>query len=76
MGVFKIIFLIIFNNIAANFAVFLCCEWKTAWTLLYKPIDEKERIEIDKIMEVSIPLDDFSKIFRNAMVLQSGEEKI
>ena len=66
-------------NIAASFAkitVFLCCEWKTAWTLLYKPIDEKERIEIDKIVKVSIPLNDFSNIFRNVMVLLSGKQEI
>ena len=39
-----------------NFGVFLCCDWKTAWTLLYKPIDEDERMEIDKIVEVSVIL--------------------
>ena len=37
---------------ADNFEYFLCCDWKTAWTLLYKPIDEKERKEIDAIVKV------------------------
>ena len=35
-----------------NLFYFLFCDWKSSWTLLYKPIDEKERKEIDKIVEV------------------------
>jgi len=35
-----------------NLFYFLFCDWKSSWTLLYKPIDEKERNEIDKIVEV------------------------
>ena len=35
-----------------NLFYFLFCDWKTAWTLLYKPIDEEERKIIDKIVEV------------------------
>jgi len=37
-----------------NFMYFLLCNWRTSWTLLYKPIDEKERKEIDKIVDVSV----------------------
>ena len=36
-----------------NLWYFLFCDWKTAWTLLYKPIEDQERIEIDLIVEVS-----------------------
>ena len=35
-----------------NIWFFLLCDWKTAWTLLYQPIDEDERKEIDEIMKV------------------------
>ncbi|CBY34846.1 unnamed protein product [Oikopleura dioica] len=34
-----------------NIFYFLFCDWKSSWTLLYKPINEKERKEIDKIVE-------------------------
>ncbi|CBY34845.1 unnamed protein product, partial [Oikopleura dioica] len=34
-----------------NLFYFLFCDWKSSWTLLYKPIDEKERKEIDKIVQ-------------------------
>ncbi|CBY16104.1 unnamed protein product [Oikopleura dioica] len=34
-----------------NLWYFLFCSWETSWTLLYKPIDEKERMEIDKIVQ-------------------------
>ena len=37
----------------ANLWYFLFCDWKTAWTLLYKPIEDQERTEIDTIVEVS-----------------------
>jgi len=35
-----------------NLYYFLFCDWKSSWNLLYKPIDEKEKNEIDKIVEV------------------------
>ena len=31
----------------------LCCEWRTFWSLKYRPIDERQRQEIDKIIQVS-----------------------
>ncbi|CBY22417.1 unnamed protein product [Oikopleura dioica] len=34
-----------------NLFYFLFCDWKSSWNLLYKPIDEKEKKEIDKIVE-------------------------
>ncbi|CBY33385.1 unnamed protein product [Oikopleura dioica] len=34
-----------------NLFYFLFCDWKSSWTLLYKAIDEKEKKEIDKIVE-------------------------
>ena len=36
-----------------NLYYFLFCDWKTGWTLLYKPIDENERKIIDEIVEVN-----------------------
>jgi hypothetical protein len=36
-----------------NLFYFLFCDWKSSWTLLYAPIDEKERKEIDEIVKVS-----------------------
>jgi hypothetical protein len=36
-----------------NFWYFLICDWKTSWSLLYKPIEEHERKEIDRIINVS-----------------------
>jgi len=35
-----------------NIFYFLFCDWKSSWNLLYKPIDEKEKKEIDKIVQV------------------------
>ena len=35
-----------------NLFYFLFCDWKSSWNLLYKPIDEKERKYIDKIVQV------------------------
>ena len=35
-----------------NIFFFLFCDWKSSWNLLYKPINEKERKEIDKIVQV------------------------
>ena len=32
---------------------FLFCDWKSSWTLLYKPIDENERKIIDEIVKVN-----------------------
>ena len=37
-----------------NLYYFLCCEWQTGWTLLYKPINENERKIIDEILKVSL----------------------
>ncbi|CBY19293.1 unnamed protein product [Oikopleura dioica] len=34
-----------------NYFFFLFCDWKTSWSLLYRPIDEKERKIIDKIIQ-------------------------
>ncbi|CBY30392.1 unnamed protein product [Oikopleura dioica] len=34
-----------------NLYYFLICNWKTSWTLLYKPIGEEERKKIDKIVK-------------------------
>ncbi|CBY36763.1 unnamed protein product [Oikopleura dioica] len=31
-----------------SYFYFLFCDWKTSWSLLYRPIDEKERIKIDE----------------------------
>ena len=31
-----------------NLFYFLFCDWKTGWTLLYKPINENEKKEINK----------------------------
>ena len=40
-------------GIAINdYISFLFCDWKTIWSLKYRPIDKKERQEIDKIVEV------------------------
>ena len=36
-----------------NLWYFLFCDWKSSWTLLYKPIDENERKEIDEIVKVN-----------------------
>ena len=37
-----------------NLYFFLFCDWKSSWTLLYKPIDENERKQIDKIIKVKL----------------------
>ncbi|CBY13560.1 unnamed protein product [Oikopleura dioica] len=34
-----------------NFYYFLFCDWMTSWSLLYKPIDERERKKIDKVIK-------------------------
>ena len=36
-----------------NLFYFLFCDWKTGWTLLYAPIGENERKEIDEIIKVN-----------------------
>jgi hypothetical protein len=36
-----------------NLWYFLFCDWKSSWTLLYAPIDEKERKIIDEIVKVN-----------------------
>ena len=35
-----------------NYFYFLFCDWKTSWSLLYRPIDENEKKIIDKIIQV------------------------
>ena len=35
-----------------NYFYFLFCDWKTSWSLLYRPIDENEIKMIDKIIQV------------------------
>ena len=35
-----------------NYFYFLFCDWRTSWSLLYRPIDENEGIKIDEIIEV------------------------
>ncbi|CBY36761.1 unnamed protein product [Oikopleura dioica] len=34
-----------------NYFCFLFCDWRTSWSLLYRPIDENERKKIDKIIQ-------------------------
>ncbi|CBY15000.1 unnamed protein product [Oikopleura dioica] len=34
-----------------NYFYFWFCDWKTSWSLLYRPIDEKERKKIHKIIQ-------------------------
>jgi hypothetical protein len=36
-----------------NIWYFLFCDWKSSWTLLYKPIGEKEQKIIDEIVKVN-----------------------
>ena len=35
-----------------DYFLFLFCEWKTIWSLNYRPIDEQEKKEIKKIIQV------------------------
>ncbi|CBY31699.1 unnamed protein product [Oikopleura dioica] len=35
-----------------NYFCFLMCDWKTSWSLLYQPIDEKEQRKINRIIEI------------------------
>ena len=35
-----------------NDILYLFCDWNTSWSLIYRPIDEKQRTEIDKIVKV------------------------
>jgi hypothetical protein len=35
-----------------DYILYLFCDWKTIWSLKYRPIDEKQRQEIDKIVKV------------------------
>ena len=37
-----------------NIIRFIFCEWKTAWSLLFDPIDEDEKALLDEILEVEI----------------------
>ncbi|CBY40616.1 unnamed protein product [Oikopleura dioica] len=34
---------------SSNYVHFLMCDWKTGWSLLYRPIDETERIKIIEV---------------------------
>ena len=35
-----------------DYFLFLFCDWKTIWSLNYRPIDEQEKNEIDKVILV------------------------
>ena len=35
-----------------NDILYLFCDWNTSWSLIYRPIDEKRRTEIDEIVKV------------------------
>ena len=35
-----------------DYFLYLFCDWKTIWSLNYRPIDEQEKKEIDKIILV------------------------
>ena len=35
-----------------DYFLFLFCDWKTIWSMKYRPIDENQREEIDKIVKV------------------------
>jgi len=35
-----------------NYFYFLMCDWKTGWSLLYRPIDETEREKINREIKV------------------------
>ncbi|CBY15530.1 unnamed protein product [Oikopleura dioica] len=50
-----------------NYFYFLFCDWKTSWSLLYRPIDEKERKIIHKRIEKCNILDihDKSNVIEN-----------
>ncbi|CBY10809.1 unnamed protein product [Oikopleura dioica] len=39
------------NGLEENYFYFLFCDWITTWSLLYRPIDEKERKKINKIIQ-------------------------
>jgi hypothetical protein len=61
-----------------NLFYFLFCDWKSSWTLLYKPIDENERKEIDEIIKVSKSLKRaYSNFFQNcnASLIQKIKER-
>ena len=40
------------NKYEYDYILYLFCDWKTIWSLKYRPIDENERTEIDKIIQV------------------------
>ena len=46
---------------------FLACEWKTAWSLLYKPISADERVKIDEIVKVNLNEGRLRSQFSNAV---------
>jgi len=35
-----------------NDILYLFCDWNTSWSLIYRPINENQRTEIDKIVKV------------------------
>ncbi|CBY11880.1 unnamed protein product [Oikopleura dioica] len=51
------------NGYEKNYFYFLICDWKTSWSLLYRPIDENERKIIDKIIKIII--NDESQVIKN-----------
>jgi hypothetical protein len=46
------------QNIIRNSALFILilCEWNTAWSLLFKPLEKGEKEEIRKQLEVKFKL--------------------
>ncbi|CBY40201.1 unnamed protein product [Oikopleura dioica] len=57
----------------ANYFYFLFCDWKTSWSLLYRPIDENEREKIDEIIEVGKLSE--NKVFENQPNLLASTKK-
>ena len=39
------------GDMSSNIFVFLFCAWKTAWTLLYRPVDEMEYQELENMVK-------------------------
>ena len=57
---------------AFNLYYFLFCDWKTAWTLLYMPVDDQMRKIIDEIIKVRVTFNYvYFLFFRIAMQLLS-----
>ena len=39
------------GDMSSNIFVFLFCDWKTTWTLLYRPVDETEYQELENMVK-------------------------